>query len=107
MQKLLAVLVMTSMVSITPTFAAELPIIAPTETTTVSEVSEPTMEPSAMTTESTTPELSAAPVPVVASMGSSLGEYKTVACSTNAAFSTNSCGQCFDGGSVKVGGDIN
>lgn len=106
MQKLLAVLVMTSMVSITPTFAAELPVIAPTETTTVSEVSEPTMEPSAMTTV-TSPELSAAPAPVVASMGSSLGEYKTVACSTNAAFSTNSCGQCFDGGLVKVGGDIN
>jgi hypothetical protein len=35
------------------------------------------------------------------SAGSSLGEYKTVSCSTNPSFTTNSCDQCFDGGSIK------
>jgi hypothetical protein len=36
-------------------------------------------------------------------LGSSLGEYKTVSCASNSVFSANSCNQCFDGGSVKVG----
>lgn len=35
------------------------------------------------------------------SAGSSLGEYKSVACTTNSAFAANSCDQCFDGGSLK------
>jgi hypothetical protein len=39
-------------------------------------------------------------------MGSSLGEYKSVACSTNPAFTTNSCNQCFVGGSIKVGDSL-
>lgn len=99
MQKLLTVLVMTSIVSITPTFAADLPGSATGVTPAVTAAPvDPVMAP----------ELNAAPVAAVApSMGSSLGEYKTVACSTNPAFSTNSCDQCFVGGSVKVGENIN
>lgn len=46
--------------------------------------------------------LAAAPV-VTPSAGSALGEYKTVSCNSNSAFTVNSCDQCFDGGSVKVG----
>ena len=37
------------------------------------------------------------------SVGSALGEYKAVSCTSNPAFATNSCNQCFEGGSVKVG----
>lgn len=48
------------------------------------------------------PALQSAPV-VSPSAGSSLGEYKTVNCNSNSAFTVNSCDQCFDGGSVKVG----
>lgn len=33
----------------------------------------------------------------------SLGENKSVSCSSNSAFGTNSCDECFDGGSVTVG----
>lgn len=40
---------------------------------------------------------------LVPSVGSSVGEYKTVACSSNALFGANSCDQCFEGNSVKVG----
>lgn len=36
-------------------------------------------------------------------VGSSLGEYASVACSSNNAFAANSCTQCFDGGKVKTG----
>ena len=39
-------------------------------------------------------------------LGSSLGEFKSVNCNTNAAFATNSCDQCFEAGSVKVGETI-
>lgn len=41
--------------------------------------------------------------PIAPSAGSALGEYKTVSCSSNSAFSINTCDQCFDGGNVKVG----
>lgn len=40
------------------------------------------------------------------SMGSSLGEYASVSCSSNALFESNSCDQCFEGGSVKVGDSL-
>lgn len=40
---------------------------------------------------------------ISASAGSAIGEYKAVACSSNALFGSNSCDQCFDGSSVKVG----
>ncbi len=33
----------------------------------------------------------------------SLGENKSVSCSSNSAFGTNSCDECFDGGTVTVG----
>jgi hypothetical protein len=98
MQKLFAILVVASMMSITPTLAAELPGSTSGATATganpVSDLNA-APNPTAVTTA------------VAPSMGSSLGEYKTVACSTNPAFSTNSCDQCFAGGTVKVGGDIN
>ncbi len=44
----------------------------------------------------------AAPVATPQS-GIALGENKSVSCSSNTAFGTNSCDQCFDGGSVTVG----
>lgn len=40
---------------------------------------------------------------VSASAGAAVGEYKSVACSSNSLFGSNSCDQCYDGGSVKVG----
>lgn len=46
--------------------------------------------------------LTAAPV-VTPSAGSAIGEYKSVNCNSNSSFTVNSCDQCFDGGSVKVG----
>jgi hypothetical protein len=57
-------------------------------------------------------ELNAAPnpgatiAPQFRSLGSGLGEYKSVNCNTNSAFATNSCDQCFEAGSVKVGESI-
>ncbi len=59
-----------------------------------------------------TPDLNAAPnpsatlAPTNRALGSSLGEFRSVSCSTNAAFATNSCDQCFDGGSLKQGATI-
>lgn len=38
-----------------------------------------------------------------ASTSMSLGENKSVTCASNTAFGTNSCDECFDGGSVTVG----
>lgn len=98
MQKLLSVLVMASIMLVTPTFAAELPgttsdTLTPMEVTPIDD---------------TTPVLDAAPILTAApSMWSSLGEYQTVACNTNPAFETNSCDQCFVGWSVQIGGDLN
>jgi hypothetical protein len=97
MQKLLSVVFIASMFAVNAVSAAELP--------------GPTSGTAAMTV--VAPALTAAPNPtavttaVMPSLGSSLGEYKTVACTTNPAFSTNNCDQCFVGGSVKVGGDLN
>jgi hypothetical protein len=101
MQKLLSVVVFASMFAITTVSAADL-TGSTTGTAAVTPVSA-----------TATPDLTAAPNPTAVttvaapSMGSSLGEYKSVACTTNPAFSTNSCDQCFVGGSVKVGGDLN
>ncbi len=64
-------------------------------------------------TPSITPDMNAAPnqaatlAPTNKTLGSSLWEFKSVNCNTNPTFSTNSCDQCFDGGSVKVGDNIN
>ncbi|MDD2693668.1 MAG: hypothetical protein PHY14_01940 [Candidatus Gracilibacteria bacterium] len=57
-----------------------------------------TIAPTVASGTSDVPTMTAAP-----SAGSALGEYKTISCSSNSAFSINSCDQCFDGGSVKVG----
>jgi hypothetical protein len=113
MYKLLTVLVMTSSMSITPIFAADTvdptQIPAPTNVTLSTNPVQPVVN---TTSAPTTPELNAAPTtptPIAApapSMGSSLGEYKSVACSTNPAFTTNSCNQCFVGGSIKVGDSL-
>jgi hypothetical protein len=105
MYKLFSIAILASMISVATVSAAELSgSTTGTATTTTTGVAPVT---------ALTPDLTAAPNPaavttaVTASMGSSLGEYKTVACTTNPAFATNSCDQCFVGGSVKVGGDLN
>lgn len=103
MQKLFTFIVITSTMLITPTFAAETDIISETpETSTASVIPDPTTE-SVLPVEDIAPVLNAAPTtPVVPSMGSSLGEYQSVACTTNPAFAVNSCNQCFVGGAVRV-----
>ncbi len=59
------------------------------------------------------PDLNAAPnpgatlAPTNRALGSAIGEYKSVNCNTNPAFATNSCDQCFDWGSIKVGDTVN
>ena len=67
--------------------------------------------PTTNTKSSTDPVMTAAPptsgkIAVNPSAGSSLGEYKSISCNSNSAFSINSCDQCFDGGSVKAGEKI-
>jgi hypothetical protein len=104
MQKLFAMLVVASAMSVTSAFAAELPtattVSGANTTTTVAPPSQtaPLPSPQENTVQA---ELNAAPATapaaVVASMGSSLGEYKAVACTTNPAYSVNSCNQCFVG----------
>lgn len=55
-------------------------------------------------TGATTPDITfSAAASLTPSAGSSLGEYKSVSCSSNAAFGPAMCDQCFDGGSLKVG----
>lgn len=44
-------------------------------------------------------QMNAAPV----ATSTSLGENKSVSCASNSAFETNSCDECFDGGSVTTG----
>lgn len=71
-----------------------------TEVTTTSTTEEKT----STTEENST--LNAAPNTTVATTASSVtsaGEYKEVACSTDAIFGQNSCDQCFEGRAVKVG----
>ncbi len=52
----------------------------------------------------TSPTLNAAPNSSAATAKStSLGEYKTVECSSDKIFSSNSCNECFVGGTVKKG----
>jgi hypothetical protein len=61
----------------------------------------PTSPVSATPSQAEAMPLSAAPV-IAASAGSSLGEYKSVSCSSNSAFAINNCDQCFDWGNVKM-----
>ena len=106
MRKILSSLVISSLVMTPFVFAAdtELPAVTAGDvavtsgSTTAGDVAVPL---GASVTGDTPVELSAAPV--VPSAGSALGEYKSVSCSSNSAFSINSCDQCFDGGTVKVG----
>ena len=103
------VLVTLLMSSVSLAFAASgnAPSVAPAPATS------PAVSPAPMTTPkpatpSTDPTMTAAPATppkttMTASAGSSLGEYKSISCNSNSAFSINSCDQCFDGGSVKTG----
>ncbi len=104
MQKVLSLLAVVSLTTTSFAFAAtgDLPATSLQLTNTMSVASPlPTVSPS----------LNAAPndgtatitTTVQPSLGSSLGEYKAVSCTSNPAFATNSCNQCFEGGSVKVG----
>jgi len=43
---------------------------------------------------------------VALGMQSAYAKYPEVSCSSNAVFDTNTCNQCFDGGSVSVGDNI-
>lgn len=114
MRKALSVLFLISFMSVSTVLAADTPedtnsnsgTIAPvlstsqTGTTAVSGTLSP--RETSVSPQSPSPiEFNAAtttPPPVSApSAGSSLGEYKSVACTTNPAFTTNSCNQCFIG----------
>lgn len=107
MQKAIALLMVVGMSTTSLAFAATGDAPASTGAT-----------PPAMTAAPTAPAMTAtaavAPVPtstvtvtptapVKPSLGTSAGEYKSVSCTSNPLFSVNSCNQCFDGGSVKVG----
>lgn len=99
MRKILSLLIIGSF-TVAPLVHAADDIVAPVDTglNTVSSTSAPQDEP--VVTADTT--LNAAPT-VTASAGSAIGEYKSVACTSNALFGSNGCDQCFDGGTVKVG----
>jgi hypothetical protein len=68
----------------TPTVSTGTVVAAPTVSTTVSA---PVINP----------------VATSSSLSTSFGENKSVSCTSNPAFGTNSCDACFDGGSVTVG----
>lgn len=100
MRKILSTLVIVSLAMTPFAFAADdtaVPTSAPVPTSTTSAPTAPTT--------ATTPTMNAAPS-AAPSVGSSLGEYASVACSSNALFGSNSCDQCFEGGSVKVGDSL-
>ncbi len=101
MRQFTALLMLTAFVSSLPlTFAASGDIPAPSPSPAPAVTTVPA-SPSAGE-----PALTAAPVStttVLPMAGSALGEYKTISCSSNSSFAVNSCDQCFDGGSVKVG----
>lgn len=71
--------------------------VTPVTTTAV-----PTTTPATTPTTVSTNAASTTPMPTAA-INSTLGENKTVSCSSNPAFGANSCDQCFDGGTVTVG----
>ncbi len=100
MRKTTAILILTVLVSSIPlAFAASGDTPAPT----------PSPAPAATAVPAppkwTEPVLTAAPPSstVTPIAGSAAWEYKTLSCSSNSSFAINSCDQCFDGGSVKVG----
>jgi hypothetical protein len=109
MQKVLSFLLVAS-ITTSVVFAASgdsvVPALPPTPvaptSTSVTPVATPTSSP---VTPVALPQTNAAPSTsvVMAPKSLSLGENKSVSCSTNSAFATNSCDECFDGGSVTVG----
>jgi hypothetical protein len=90
MQKILSTLVVLSL-STTAVFAASGSgtTLVPTPTVSTGTIA-------------TTP-VAPAPVNNPTLLSASFGENKSVSCTSNAAFGTNSCDACFDGGSVTVG----
>lgn len=110
MRKALTILLLTTMLSVSTASAADLP--GSTSISTGTTNTQSTLPVSTDTNPSVTTDLNAAPNPTAAtvsvapSVGSSLGEYKSVACNSNPAFGTNACNECFVWGSVKVGWDI-
>ncbi len=115
MRSFLSFVVLASVTTSLTTFAATgdmalptLPSAAPTVTpTAVATPATPVATSGTSMLPSVTPDvrttsMNAAATPTVASAGSSLGEYKSVSCSSNPSFSVNSCNQCFES-SVKVG----
>ncbi|MBC7498324.1 hypothetical protein H7170_01650 [Candidatus Gracilibacteria bacterium] len=113
MQKVLSILLVTSFTA-SVAFAASGDMVLSTPTTmtpTMASGSQAilpppppvtTTTPINTTQNNTLPQLTAAPSTSVA-MSSSIGENKSVSCVSNAAFATNSCDACFDGGSVTTG----
>ena len=125
MQKVLSILAITGVLSVTSVFAADntgTSVTATTSTVTAVTTStsgsqQPVMMVQPTGTAQTGPVLSgvtsevssamnAASTSIVPSAGSALGEYKSVACNSSPAFATNSCNQCFVGGSVKIGDSV-
>jgi hypothetical protein len=107
MQKVLSLLAVVTLATTSVAFAAT---GDGSSTGMVDSFAQPTATTTVTPTATLTPTLSAAPTvtptvtqTVTPSLGSGLGEYKSVSCNSNPAFATNSCNQCFDGGSVKAG----
>ncbi len=86
--------------------------VAPPTPLPISPQVQPTTPVDVAPDTTTPPALNAAPNPTATlaptnrMLGTALGEFRSVSCNTNPAFATNSCDQCFDGGSVKQGGTI-
>lgn len=62
----------------------------------------PTVGTTTMNAAVTIPAAATAVVPVNSTQTTSLAENKSISCASNSAFGSNSCDQCFDGGSVAV-----
>ena len=89
MQKIISFLVVAT-IAIPFTFAASgdsTPALTPTPKVTTMNAPSETVAASGVTSQST---------------GVSLGESKSVSCSSNPAFGTNSCDQCFECGKIAV-----
>lgn len=108
MQKLIPVVLILSFMSVTSIFAEEAWLeSAPTNTRSLMNISTDDAVPWLPDLPVMREELNAAPVPSVKpSLGSSLWEYQSIACTTYPAFATNSCDQCFSWGSLKVGDNL-
>jgi hypothetical protein len=100
MQKILSTLVWFAALSVVPFASAE---TTPMTQVTAGTVTASTSATGAQVMLGNTQVSATNPVTLTQqpSVGSSLGEYKNVSCTTAPEFAANSCDQCFDGGSVK------